>query len=114
MPTTTRRPGTSANRLTVVAKPAASAIRDAVDDYLASVNATNPSPRTMEYYESVLGKVFLPWCAAEHITALDQLDQRRLDRLNVWLLARKKSDGTPIAAASVASYLRAVRQLLSW
>ena len=111
---TTRRPVTSATRLRVVTKPAAPAIQDAVDDYLAHVSASNPSPRTIEYYSSVLTKVFLPWCAAEKITDLSQLDQRHLDRLNAALLARKKADGSAIAPASVASYLRAVRQLLSW
>jgi hypothetical protein len=98
----------------VVAKPVALAIPDTVDDYLASVKATTPSPRTMEYYESILVKVFLPWCSDEHVTVFEQLDQCHLDRLNPALLTRRKADGSVSQPARAQSYRRAVRQMLSW
>jgi integrase len=59
-------------------------------------------------------KVFVPWCAAEGITRLDELDRRAFDRFTMALLARRRPDGRAISKHSVASYVRPVRLMLTW
>lgn len=51
-----------------------------VEDYLISCRARGLSPRTDEQYGYALRAVFLPWCASEGISQLDQLDRRAFDR----------------------------------
>ena len=90
-------------------------IAAAVDEYLASVRARGGSPRTEDFYSNTLNRVLLPWCKRAGVTELGQLDQPLLDRLNGDLL-RTVSEHTakPLSPASVASYLRGVRQFVRW
>jgi len=86
-----------------------------VDDYLASCRARGLSPRTIETsYGFSLQSVLLPWCEQEGITRVEELDGRTLDRLSSSLLSRTSDRGKPLSKHSVHSYLRPVRQLLTW
>ena len=98
----------------VLPKAPAIGLEQAVSDYLATVQARGGSPRTLEYYESILNKIFFPWCAAEEITTVGQLTQATLDRLNVDLLSRTSNTGKALSRASVATYLRGIRQFIRW
>ena len=83
-------------------------------DFLTGVEARTRNRRTREFYERGLLRILLPFCEAEGIAEAAQLDQRAVDRLAADLNARRKADGSPLAQASVASYLRAVRQFTRW
>jgi integrase/recombinase XerD len=91
------------------------ALEHAMGDYLSTVRARGGSPRTEQYYAAILWRVLLPWAAGEGITKPEQLDQRVLDRLNAQLLGEtSEATGRPLSRASVASYLRGVRQFVRW
>jgi len=86
-----------------------------VDDYLASCRARGLSPRTIETsYGYSLLSVLLPWCQQEGVTRVEELDTRTLDRLSSFLLTRMSDRGKPLSKHSVHSYLRPIRQLLTW
>jgi site-specific recombinase XerD len=86
-----------------------------VDDYLISCQARGLAPKTLtSSYAYSLQHVLLPWCAAEGITRVEELDRRTFDRFTLMLLQRTKPDGRPISKASVASYVRPVRLMLTW
>jgi integrase/recombinase XerC len=94
---------------------AASSIATAVDDYIVSVRARGGSPRTEDYYSNTLRQVLLPWCERVGVAELGQLDQPLLDRLNSDLLGQVSGHtGRPLSRATVATYLRGVRQLVKW
>ena len=57
--------------------------------------------------------MFLPWCAAEGISTLSELDGRAVDRFTSSLLQRRRA-GRPISKDTVHSYVRPVRQMLTW
>ncbi|MFN2568656.1 MAG: hypothetical protein ABR564_03525, partial [Candidatus Dormibacteria bacterium] len=63
----------------VVPAVPASGIDRLVEDYLNSCRARGLSPRSMRSYSQPLHTVFLPWCAENGITEIQQLDQRSLD-----------------------------------
>ncbi len=86
-----------------------------IDDYLISCQARGLAPKTLNSsYGYSLQHVLLPWCAAEGITRVEELDRRTFDRFTLMLLQRTKPDGRPISKASVASYVRPVRLMLTW
>jgi integrase/recombinase XerD len=86
-----------------------------VDDYLIHCQARGLSPRTLDNsYAYSLKCVFLPWCAGEGLSRVEELDRRAFDRFTLTLLARKHPDGRPISKHSVASYVRPVRLMLTW
>jgi len=85
-----------------------------VDDYLISCRARGLSPRTDEQYSYALRNVFLPWCDAEGIARLSDLDRRAFDRYSSMLLAKRNRYGQAISKHSVHSFLRPVRLLLNW
>jgi integrase/recombinase XerD len=85
-----------------------------VDDYLSSCRARGLSPRTDEQYTYALRAVFLPWCAAEGIGDVAQLDRRALDRFTSSLLERRTPSDKPLSKFSVHSYIRPVRLMLTW
>ncbi len=102
-------------RLEVVPGQAAGGLERAVGEYLDSVRARGGSARTDDYYTAVLTRVLLPWCEREGVKEVGDLDQRLLDRLNAELLSEvSRHTGRPLSRASVASYLRGVRQFLRW
>ena len=86
-----------------------------VDDYLNNCQARGLSPRTLDNsYGYALRVVFLPWCAAEGIRDVKELDGRAVDRFTTSLLQRREKDGHPISKHTVHSYVRPVRQMLTW
>jgi integrase len=86
-----------------------------VDDYLAHCQARGLSQRTLtNSYGYALRHIFLPWCATEGYSDVRDLDGRAVDRFTSSLLQRRHADGRPISKHSVHSYVRPVRQLLSW
>ncbi len=85
------------------------------DDYLSHCAARGLSPRTLDNsYGYALHAVFLPWCDQEGISDLSGLDGRAVDRFTASLHRRRKPDGEPISKHSVHSYVRPVRQMLTW
>jgi integrase/recombinase XerD len=85
-----------------------------VDDYLNSCHARGLSPRTLDNsYGYALRVVFLPWCTGEGIDDVRLLDARALDRFTSSLLRRQRH-GRPISKHTVHSYVRPVRQMLTW
>ena len=90
-------------------------LADLVADYLGSCRARGLSARTLENaYGFALERVFLPWCRREGLTTVADLTQGTLDRFTTDLLTRESSRGRPLSKASVHSYVRPVRQVLSW
>jgi integrase len=86
-----------------------------VDDYLISCEARGLAPRTIENsYGYALREVFLPWCSAEGIREVGALDGRVLDRFTSCLLRRRPRHGGAISKHTVHSYVRPVRQMLTW
>lgn len=86
-----------------------------VRDYLASCRARGLAPSTVnQAYGYSLNVVFLPWCAAEGLSEVRQLDQRVLDRFTGALLDTVGKRGKPLAKDTVHSYVRGVRQFLAW
>ena len=88
-----------------------------VDDYLSHCIARGLSPRTMaSAYGPSLQHVFLPWCAQEGIRELADLDARAVDRFTSSLLQRQRNrpTGGTLSKHSVHSYVRPVRQMLTW
>jgi len=72
------------------------------------------APRTLSNnYGYALREVFLPWCASEHIQAVRDLDGRAVDRFTSSLLRRERN-GHVISKHTVHSYIRPVRQMLTW
>lgn len=85
-----------------------------VADYLINCRARGLSPRTDEQYSYSLESVFLPWCADQGITRIAQLDRRAFDRFTSGLLSRLTRAGKPMSKASVHTYVRPVRLMLTW
>jgi integrase len=86
-----------------------------VEDYLSHCRARGLSPRTIDNsYGFALHGVFLPWCVTEGIGELEQLTSRAVDRYTADLLGRTSARGKPLSKYSVHSYIRAVRQLVTW
>ncbi|MGO9583573.1 MAG: tyrosine-type recombinase/integrase [Acidimicrobiales bacterium] len=99
---------------TTLTRPAPSALDRLVDDYLIHCEARGLSPRTLtNNYGYALRDVFLPWCREQGIAEVRDLDGRTVDRFTSALLHRERN-GRPISKHTVHSYIRPVRQLLTW
>jgi site-specific recombinase XerD len=85
-----------------------------IDDYLLSVRAKGLSPRSEHQYAYALRNVFLPWCRAQGIQRVEDLDRRTLDRFTATLLDRRSASGKPLSKFSVHTYIRPIRIMLSW
>jgi integrase/recombinase XerD len=84
-------------------------------DYIASCRARGLAPTTIKTaYAYTLDDVFLPWCASNDITEVEQLDQRALDRFTAGLLDTPGKRGQPLSRYTVHHYVRVVRQFLKW
>lgn len=84
------------------------------DDYLNNCAARGLSPRTLtNSYGYALRIVFLPWCKEQGIRDVKELDGRAVDRFTTSLLQRMPK-GRPISKHTVHSYVRPVRQMLTW
>jgi integrase/recombinase XerD len=102
-----------ARRFAIVTPPPSTELDSSVGDYLASVKARGLSPRTVEHYESVLRRLFVPFLVAQKVTTPAEITQRVLDRFSSHLL----DEGGPrssLSRHSVASYLRAIGSYLKW
>jgi integrase len=85
------------------------------EDYLANCQARGLSQRTLtNSYGYSLREVFLPWCGAEGLRSVRDLDARTVDRFTSSLLQRRHADGRPLSKHTVHSYVRPVRQMLAW
>ena len=98
----------------LVSSDPATPLERLVDDYLSSCRARGHSPRSDRQYSQALRAVFLPWCAREGITRVEELDRRALDHFTSMLLSRRKEDGQPLSKHSVHTYIRPVRLMLTW
>lgn len=99
---------------TLLDRAAPTALERLIDDYLTHCEARGLAPRTLaNNYGYALREVFLPWCAAEGILALGDLDGRAVDRFTSSLLRRQRN-GHAISKHTVHSYIRPVRQVLTW
>jgi site-specific recombinase XerD len=99
--------------LKVAEVAAPTALETLVRDYLASCRARGLAPSTVNRaYAYSLQEVFLPWCAQVGVQAVDELDQRALDRFTSGLLEDGGKRGKPLSKDTVHSYVRAVRQFL--
>jgi site-specific recombinase XerD len=99
----------------VLDAPASSPLERLVDDYLNHCRARGLSPRTLDNsYGYALRVVFLPWCATENVRDVKDLDGRTLDRFTSSLLQRRHAHGRHISKHTVHSYVRPIRQMLTW
>src|SRR5258708_6609098 len=89
-------------------------VEEAVRDYLIDVGARTRNPRTREFYARSLEKNLIPFCRAQGIDRLAQLDQRAITAFTADLNDRMKPDGTQLSPSSVATYLRGARQFVKW
>jgi integrase/recombinase XerD len=89
-------------------------LEQAVADFLADKRANARSLRTAEHYQTVLGRVFLPWCQVEKLAEPARLTKPTLDRFKVYLREKRNGDDKPLAQASQKSYLTAVHGFLVW
>ena len=88
-----------------------------VDDYLNHCIARGLSPRTIATsYRPALRSIFLPWCEQEGIREISDLDGRAVDRFTSSLLQRQRNrpNGGTLSKHSVHTYVRPVRQMLTW
>jgi integrase/recombinase XerD len=100
--------------LKVVSQTTSTPLERLVEDFLASCRARGLSPATLKRgYALHLERVFLPWCAQNGITSVEQLDQRTIDRFSSKLLGDGGDKGQ-LSRFSVHTYVRTVGQFLSW
>lgn len=98
-----------------LASPPSTPLAVLVADYLTSCRARGLSRSTIEQaYSFSLNDIFLPWCQSADITEIDQLNQRTLDRFTAALLETGGRRGTPLSKHTSHTYIRHVRQFLSW
>jgi integrase/recombinase XerD len=84
-------------------------------DYLASCRARGLAPTTIRTaYAYTLDDIFLPWCAANGISDVAELDQRTLDRFTADLLDVPGKRGRQLSRHTVHHCVRVVRQFLHW
>lgn len=103
-----------ATPLAVVPAATPPALERLVDDYLTSCRARGLSRGSLNAYEHPLRRVFLPWAGAAGITEVAQLSRSTLDRYAAELHDRNPVTGRSLSKDTVHSYLRPLRQLLSW
>lgn len=101
-------------QLAPAAKLPASPLGRLVADYLNHVRARGISPSTDVAYRHALQTILLPWCADQGIERVEALDRRAVDRLSTDLLTRVSARGKPLSPDSVHTYVRGVRQFLTW
>lgn len=94
--------------------PGFSPLASLVEDYLDSCRARGLTLGTIDKnYGYALRDVLLPWCEANDVTEVGQLDQRHLDRFTGSLL-RGGKDRRQLSPATVHSYIRPARQFINW
>src|SRR5579863_6403312 len=83
-------------------------------DFLVSCEARGLMPKTLKQYRYSLASVFLPWCEAEGVRTLADLDRRTVDRFTTMLLTHRTQHDQPLSRDSVSTYIRPVRLMLNW
>jgi site-specific recombinase XerD len=99
--------------LEVVKPKPANALVRSVDDYLAAKKAAGLSRKTVEVYETVLGRVFLPFLADRGIEKPQEITQRVLDRLSSQLLEEGGARGQ-LSRHTVHSYMGTISHYVAW
>jgi len=100
-------------RLAIVTAPPVAELERSVSDYLAHCKAAGLSKKTVDHYQSVLERIWLPFLAAQNVATLAAIDQRILDRLSTQMLDDGGAKG-PLSRHSIHSYLRAIGSYLRW
>jgi integrase/recombinase XerD len=104
---------TTAKTLQMVALISPGPLEQSIDDYLANVKARGLSLKTVDHYDSVLRRIFLPFLADQGVTSASAINQRILDRLSSHLLEVGGPRGA-LSRHSVHSYLRAIGHYVKW
>src|SRR5579859_4618703 len=90
-----------------IAKPAV--IADAIEAWLLSCKERGLRPGTIKRsYPQATRGILLPWCRANGLVSVDQLDRPTLGKLAADLNEREISKWT------VAHYLRTINQFIGW
>jgi integrase len=101
-------------KLSVLPSSLSSPLAALVEDYLADVRARGLSPKTIKYGIGwPLREIFLPWCEANGITSVEQLDNRTCNRFSAHLQEVGGKHGA-LAPASVWTYSKSARRFLIW
>jgi site-specific recombinase XerD len=91
-----------------------SPLANLIADYLMHCEARGLAPKTLSGYGYALERIFLPWCEAEGITDIADLDRRAFDRFTSLLLKRASANGRPLSRHTASHYIRPVRLLMNW
>lgn len=87
---------------------------EAVDDFLQDVKARTRRA-TAEHYDLAVRKTLLPWCKANKVSTVADLDQKRITAWVAWMRTEHKTpNGKPLSDASVHSYASHVNTFLKW
>jgi len=110
---------TRSRRLQVVTQPKRTALDRLVSDYLAHKQAGDLSPRTVEHYERILEKEFLPFLRDQGVSEAQAITQRVLDRFSTGLQTRQRrllGDGPDerLSKHSTYTYLNTVGHFVKW
>lgn len=100
-------------RLAIVSAPPVAELEQSVSDYLAHCKAKGLSRKTVDHYEAVLERVWLPFLAAQKVTTLAGINQQVVDRLSTQMLEVGGARGV-LSRHSIHSYLRAISSYLKW
>jgi integrase len=86
-----------------------------VRDYVNHCRARRLSGKTIDQvYRPRLERLFLPWCRGQSISAVEQINQRVLDRFAAGLLEHGGERKAQLSPHTVSSYLRTINGFLSW
>jgi integrase/recombinase XerD len=86
-----------------------------VRDFLVHCRSRRLSSKTVEdTYRPRLDRQLLPWCAAEGITHIGQLDRRALERYQAHLFEDGSHRKRQLSTFTVNSYVRTVNVFLAW
>ena len=106
------RPGHN-HRLVAKRVPGASAMAQAVNDYLSAIAAEGFSPYTVAYRTRSLG-VLVVWLAERGISSPGEVTKPVLERYQRSLFHHRKADGNPLSFRTQAAYLVPVKALFKW
>jgi integrase/recombinase XerD len=86
-----------------------------VRDFLVQCRSRRLSVKTVdETYRPRLERQLLPWCEAEEITEIGQLDKRALERYQAHLFEEGSHRKRQLSPFTVNSYVRTVNVFLAW
>ncbi len=83
-------------------------------DWLTECRAQGKRASTMHGYGYAIEGILLPFCRAEGIVEMAELDQAALNRLSEQLQARRGRGGEAISKFTIDAYLRPVRHFTDW